>query len=91
MPDKPENILATADRIIHGPRREAYGPPEKSFDTLASMWSVITGHEISPADVTLMMIALKLCREMNNHQRDNMVDICGYAALHEIIVGDDEL
>lgn len=89
MPDN--NILQEADQIIHGPRRKAYGPPEKSFDTLAVMWSAILEIDVTPADVCLMMIALKLCREQNNHQRDNLVDVCGYAALLEIIIGDDEL
>ena len=87
----PYTILREAHDIIHGPRRDAYGPPEESFDMLSQLWSAILKIEVSPADVALMMIALKLAREANNHQRDNLTDICGYAQLLEIIIGDDEL
>jgi len=33
-----------------------------------------------------MMIALKLAREAFTPKRDNILDICGYAACHDLVV-----
>ena len=79
-------MLEEAQQIITGPRREAYGPVEKSFNEVAAMWSLILEAEVSARDVARCMIALKLMRDANKAGRDNLVDICGYAALAESLV-----
>ncbi len=81
MPDK--TILEEAAIIISGPRRESYGDVLTSFTRIARLWSPILGMPISPQQVAACMIQLKVAREMNSHSRDNLVDICGYAALLE--------
>lgn len=78
-----KSILQEAEETINGPRAEAYGPVKESFNMVAQMWSAITGHSITRKEVGLCMIALKMCRDVNKSQRDNRVDICGYAALLE--------
>jgi hypothetical protein len=79
-PDQP-SILAEAEAIINGPRRASYGDVEESFRRIANVWSAVLRAPVSPAQVALCMIGLKLCREANKEARDNRVDICGYAAL----------
>ena len=77
------NILQIADNLIHGEKRDAYGPVKESFARVADMWSNIIGVSITSVTVAQCMIALKQCREMNRHDMDNLVDIAGYAALIE--------
>ena len=78
---EPREVLATADSLIHGEKREEYGGAEDSFTTIAQGWSSITASMITPREVALMMIWLKITREINKGKDDNLVDICGYAAL----------
>jgi hypothetical protein len=78
-------IFHEALRIITGPRREAYGPAKESFGRVAAMWSVILKTEVTASQVAQCMIGLKLVRQSNKHDRDNLVDILGYAGLIEEI------
>ena len=79
------DVLEDAARVIHGPRRQAYGPVEESFDGIATVLNVVLRKklvvELDGQDVALMMMSLKLCREANEHSWDNLVDLAGYAAL----------
>ena len=75
------SILTEAAHIINGPRRDAYGPVTESFTNIAAVWSAILRTTVTPPQVALCMIALKLLREAHSAARDNRVDICGYAAL----------
>ena len=81
------DVLEDAARVIHGPRRQSYGPVEESFDALAQVLSVVLRKKLKEPltcrEVGLMMISLKLCRESAEHDRDNLVDLAGYAALTE--------
>lgn len=89
-------VLGIAERLIHGDRRAEYGPADESFKTIATMWNAYLAakhgtqvtFDIEPEDVSMMMVLFKTCRQANKHKRDNLVDICGYAALTDEIVGD---
>lgn len=85
-----KSIIQEAQEIINGPRAEAYGPASKSFSNIAKGWSVLLGVEVTPEQVCQCMIWLKLCRESNKHQRDNLVDIIGYTALIEKIKNEQQ-
>jgi hypothetical protein len=63
-------------------RGESYGHVEDSFTTIAKGWNMIVGTSGWPIDakqVGLMMVWLKIAREMHRPKRDNLVDIAGYA------------
>lgn len=81
--DEDLSLLNDAARIITGSRRDAYGDPMKSCGRIAALWSAILGIEVSAGQVSLCMIALKIAREVNAHERDNLVDIAGYAQVAE--------
>ena len=83
--DPEKSILQEADEVINGDRAIDYGDMKTSFENIAKGWSVIAGVEITGHQVGLMMIWLKTCRENNNHKRDNLVDLAGYAACLENI------
>ena len=84
-PITPTSIFEDAANIIAGDRRQSYGPVEQSFQNVADVWNAIlrgkVKDSITPQQVALMMIGLKLVRESNRPGRDNRVDICGYAGL----------
>ncbi len=82
-----QSILEEAAQIIEGPRRDSYGDVSESFQRIADMWSQILRREVFPYEVALCMIALKVCREVNEHGHDNLTDIIGYAALLDQIHG----
>ena len=78
-----ESVNQEAERIINGPRRDAYGPVEKSFENIATGWSLIIGQPVTSKQVALCMIWLKVQRHTQGKGRDDLVDICGYAGLAE--------
>lgn len=72
------NILQEAESLIYGERQANYGSATTNFTNIAKGWSVITGVEITPEQVGLMMVWLKIARQVNKPMRDNLVDAAGY-------------
>lgn len=91
MQRTPETVCAEADRLVNGPRRADYDHPMPNFRRTAAIWTAVLGEKlqpgvnISPMDVALCMIGVKLAREAFSHKRDNLVDIAGYAATLELV------
>jgi hypothetical protein len=73
-----ESILDEAKRIVHGDRGENYGHPFEDFSRTAQIWSAILGVDVTPENVALCMVGLKISREVNRPKRDNIVDGAGY-------------
>jgi len=75
-------VAQTAIGLVKGQRQADYGDPIDNLTDIASGWSAILGVDVSPRQVSLAMIWLKICRDKNGSAgRDNEVDICGYALL----------
>jgi hypothetical protein len=72
-------ITREAERIVYADREEAYDDPRKNFARIAKMWSGILNIDITPQQVGLCQMAVKIARESYEHKEDNLVDICGYA------------
>jgi len=83
------NVLKEANAIIYGDREKTYGHPSKNLKTIAVMWNAYLNakrdeEEINAKDVAALMMLVKVARFANDPtHRDNLVDICGYAALVE--------
>ena len=75
------HILEAAEKVINGERQRDYGEASHSFATIATMWSSYLGKPITPEQVGMMMILLKVARSTNQPTEDSLVDIAGYAAL----------
>jgi hypothetical protein len=73
-----ESILDEAKRIVHGDRGENYGHPFEDFSRTAKIWSAILNIKVTPEQVALCMIGVKISREVNRPKRDNIVDGAGY-------------
>ena len=63
-------------------RGTQYGDVNLSMAAIATRWSVTLGREVTPAQVVLCLLDLKLARLANDPtHEDSVVDVCGYAAL----------
>lgn len=82
-------LLSEADQIAGQDRSRDYGHPFDNHARIAGIWSVqleqILKRPILPREVALMMIGLKLAREINSSKRDNLLDVCGYAKCVDMI------
>ena len=80
-----EKFLETVVQTISD-RGQSYGSPSELFDDVAKRWSLTLGADISPAQVVMCMIDLKLARlNSNPGHEDSIIDIAGYAfILNEI-------
>ena len=75
-------ILDKAKSIVNGERQKMYGVPEKNMEFIAALWSVYLGHEITNADVALMMTLFKIARcKTGVGTEDSFIDGCGYLAI----------
>ncbi len=73
------DFLREVDRIVTE-RADQYGPPEVSLDMIARYWSVAVGVELTSAQVSQMMILLKLARiQTGQPSEDTLLDIVGYS------------
>ena len=93
-----QEILDKAKACVCGEREQSYGSPEDSFAAIADYWSVylhrigylLPHQELTPEDVALMMILLKVARQEGRGKDDNWIDIAGYAACGgEITAGEE--
>ena len=76
-----EEMLQQAADII-AERGAAYGDVTSSMSATAERWSITLGHAVTPAQVVLCMIDLKLTRLAHDPMhRDSVLDVIGYAAL----------
>jgi hypothetical protein len=76
-----EAMLRQAATLV-AERRKAYGDPAASMATVAKRWSITLGRPVTPAEVSLCLIDLKLARLGHNpNHQDSIIDIAGYAAV----------
>lgn len=83
-----DDILKTAAQAVTVDRNATHGNAEDNFARIAGLWSQYLGEELGTADVSAMMILLKLARIQSNPKHaDNWIDIAGYAACGGEIAG----
>ena len=82
-------ILDEANAVAGEDRSRDYGHPRINHERIAAIWSVQLGPKltspITAREVALLMIGMKLAREVNTPKRDNLVDIAGYVKCIEMI------
>ena len=75
------DLLEHAAGLVTRRRRE-YGEPIDLFEHVAARWSLTLGTKVSPAQVVLCLIDLKLARLARDPKHlDSQVDVAGYAAV----------
>ena len=79
------NALEKAHEAV-SERGRVYGHPADDFGKTAKMWEPILGVEVTPEQVALCMVAVKmsrLCQQRDHWHEDSVVDACGYLACLE--------
>lgn len=88
---KGATVLQEAQALVYGDREEQYSPPQRDYAKTAKIWTGLLleklrpGCEITPLEAVLMMVGVKLAREVYKHKRDSLVDAAGYIACAERI------
>ncbi len=72
------DVAAKAAALVAGDRQDAYGHPFDHFSLLAALWSPIVGVTITAERAAIMLVQLKLARELHQPSDDNVVDAAGY-------------
>jgi hypothetical protein len=76
-----EQMLHHAAGIL-AERGAVYGDAATSMAAVAARWSITLGHPVTPAQVVLCLIDLKLARLTHNPKHeDSVCDLAGYAAI----------
>ena len=85
MTSSAEMFLKHAANVV-AERRAQYGDAGTAMAAIADRWSATLGCKVTPAQVILCLIDLKLVRLARDPaHEDSIIDVCGYAALlHEV-------
>jgi len=76
-----ETMLFEAAKVVEE-RRQAYGDAAPLMAAVAQRWSITLGRPVTPAQVVLCLIDLKLARLGHDPTHaDSIVDVAGYAAV----------
>ena len=76
-----EKFLKYVANVI-AERSTQYGDVGGNMGVIAARWSATLGRQITPAQVVLCLLDLKLARLAHDPtHEDSAVDVCGYAAL----------
>ncbi len=76
-----EMLLQHAAGVVEN-RRRRYGEPEDLFDHIAKRWSLVLGTKVTPAQVAMCLIDVKMARLARDPKHlDSIVDVAGYAAM----------
>jgi hypothetical protein len=76
-----EKMLKRAADLVTR-RRAVYGDPTSSMAIVAARWSLTLGHPVTPAQVVLCLVDLKLARLAHDPTHfDFVLDVAGYAAV----------
>jgi hypothetical protein len=74
-------VTAEANTLtLQGDRQSQYGHPLPWAERFAGCLRAVFGWDVKAQHIALLMVLFKVCREAGGkHQRDNFVDIAGYA------------
>ena len=78
-----KTILKEAEDAVYGDRQADYGTVSENFGTIAKLWSAVLKQDVTPQQVGLCMVQVKVARQMYRPKRDNLVDGAGYFATIE--------
>jgi hypothetical protein len=85
---KMTSVLSEAETLINGDRAADYGDARENFARIAHLWSGVLGVPVSPVQVALCMMQLKVARLCHSpDHRDSWIDAAGYAGLGARLAG----
>jgi hypothetical protein len=75
------DYLDKAIKVVTGQRQHDYGNKYENHKNIADLWSAYLETEISPHDVAICMLLVKVARLKHRKTEDCYVDMAGYAAI----------
>jgi hypothetical protein len=64
-------------------RGRIYGPMKPNMQRTADLWSPILGMKVTPAQVAMCLMAVKMARLIQSPDHlDSITDVAGYAAVY---------
>ena len=83
-------LLEEAHMLVTANRQAQYGHPRVNFSDTADLWSVVLSTDVTPEQVALCMVMVKLAREIHKPKRDNLVDAIGYILTYDAVLDEDD-
>jgi hypothetical protein len=84
----PKLFLGVVEAII-ADRGAQYGSPRENMQNIAKRWSLTLKTKITPEQVCLCMLDIKMARLSHGIHADSIQDIAGYAAVLNQVAYDD--
>jgi len=78
------HFLEEAARLTGGDRNRSYGSPYTNHDRIARLWSDYLGFRVTPEQVAICMVLLKVARLMErsgSEASDTFTDLTAYSAI----------
>jgi hypothetical protein len=83
-----DHLLEQAGAVVRH-RRGTYGAPGSVFERAAARWSQVLGTRVTPAQVIICLVDLKVTRLARDPRHlDSIADIAGYAGCLAEVIGD---
>jgi hypothetical protein len=83
-----EQLLDRAGSLVNR-RRTEYGEPIDLFERVAVRWSQVLGTRVTPAQVIVCLVDLKVTRLAHDPRHfDSITDIAGYAGCLAEVLSD---
>ena len=83
-----EQLLEHAAGVVIG-RRGDYGEPADLFERVAVRWSQVLGTKVTPAQVIVCLVDLKVARLTQDPRHlDSITDVAGYAGCLAEVLSD---
>jgi Domain of unknown function (DUF6378) len=88
FPMTAEQLLEQAASVVRD-RRRTYGQPRDLFERVAIRWSQVLGITVTPGEVLVCLIDLKVARLTHDPGHlDSITDIAGYAGCLAEVLSD---
>jgi hypothetical protein len=82
-----DSPILEAYGLVHGSRQAKYGHPADDFARTAALWRALFGWNVTPENVALAMMCVKLSRlQATPDHRDSVVDLAGYAETYQMVM-----
>mgnify|MGYP006275533617 CR=1 FL=1 len=77
-----DSPLLAAHELVHGERGKMYGHPADDMGRTAALVNALLGNKLgamlTAEDIATIMVCVKLSRQVNRPQADNIIDAAGY-------------
>lgn len=75
---KRKQVLQAAEHLASTDREQSYGSPYLNHLRIAELWSAYLEHPITPEQVAICQVLVKVARSMESYKEDNFIDGAAY-------------